>query len=79
MQHCDSVIAQEYTGMSGKGEGRSQVYAQIVGDRVVVKSSDETPAITFDRNPTQVSMLIANNDLKHINFSPDIEKGYSCS
>ena len=81
MQLCDSAIAQKYSGMSGKGKGLTQVYAQIVGDRVVVKSSDETPAITFDRTPTQVSQLhvCANNDLVLLYFSPDIEEGYSCS
>ena len=70
MQLCDSVIAKEYSGMSGKGKGLTQVYAQIVGDRVVVKSSDETPAITFDRTPTQVSQLhaCASNHLVFIIF-----------
>jgi hypothetical protein len=45
------VIAQEYSGMSKKAEGRSQEIARIVGDRVTVYSSKN---ITFDRNPTEV-------------------------
>ena len=45
----------EYTGMSAKGEGRSQVYAQILGDEVELHSSEVAGfTVEFDRTPTQV-------------------------
>ena len=56
LQHCDTVIMNEYTGMSAKGEGRSDVYAQIVGEVVKIHPK-EIPGLTvsFDKKPTQVS------------------------
>ena len=46
----------EYTGMSAKGEGRSQVYAEIVGDVVEVHAKEKSGlAVLFDKRPTQVS------------------------
>ena len=55
LQHCDQVIMNEYTGMSAKGEGRSQVYAQIVGDVVRVHPSEAARlSVSFDKKPTQV-------------------------
>ena len=69
MQHSDSVIAQEYSGMSGKGEGRSQVRAQIVGDRVAIQSTKGTPNVTFDRTPTQVMHWTAPSSLKILVYS----------
>ena len=42
--------------MSEKGEGKTQTYAQITGDRVTVRVDSEMSTITFDRKPTQVSM-----------------------
>ena len=56
-QHCDKVIAEQY-GISGKGQERTQVYAQIVGDRVTVRASEDTKGINFDRKPSQVSLEI---------------------
>ncbi len=45
----------EYTGMTAKGEGRSQVYAQILGEEVTLHSSEETGfTVEFDKSPTQV-------------------------
>lgn len=41
--------------MSNKGEGYTQVVAQIVGDKVDLRSNDETGLITFDRTPAQVT------------------------
>ncbi len=54
-QHCDKVIMNEYTGMSDKGEGRSQVHAQIVGEVVNVHPSEIAGwMVLFDKKPTQV-------------------------
>ncbi len=45
----------EYTGMTAKGEGRSQVYAQILADEVTLHLSEETGfTVEFDKSPTQV-------------------------
>ena len=58
-QHCDQVIMNEYTGMSAKGEGRSQVYAQIVGEVVKVHPNHVAGlTVSFDKKPTQVSILV---------------------
>ena len=44
--------------MSAKGEGRSQVYAQIVGDVVEVHPTKKTGStISFDKEPTLVSIV----------------------
>ena len=41
--------------MSAKGEGRSDVYAQIVGEVVKIKPIDIAGlTISFDKKPTQV-------------------------
>ena len=49
IQHCDKMIMGEYTGMN---EGYTQIIADIVSDRVILHSTDES--ITFDKNPAQV-------------------------
>ena len=55
LQHCDEVIARNYTGMSTKGEGRSEAIAEILEDKVEVHSSDPAGIyIQFDKRPTQV-------------------------
>ena len=65
--------------MSAKGEGRSQVYAQIVGDVVEVHSSEKTGlTISFDKKPTLVSNR-ATLSLAAIHFVViDIKEGRSC-
>ena len=46
-----------YTGMTKRGEGRSQVFAEITGDEVTVHSSEKTGfSVTFDKKPTKVCM-----------------------
>ena len=45
MQHCDEVITKEYPGMKGK----SQVLAEMTGEKVKINSSDTT--VTFDKSP----------------------------
>ena len=50
IQHCDRIIS-EYTGMSWK-EGLSQVYAEMVGDKVEIESNSSS--IVFDKKPSQV-------------------------
>ena len=47
------MIAEGYTGMTRKVEGRSVVHAEIVGEEVTVHSSDRT--VIFDKMPAQVS------------------------
>ena len=55
MQHCDEIIMNEYTGMSNKGEGRSQVFARILGDEVKLQSVETTGfLVDFDKIPTEV-------------------------
>ena len=55
LQHCDTVITNEYPGTSAMGEGKSQVYTQISGDEVELHSSEETGfTIEFDQIPAQV-------------------------
>lgn len=42
--------------MTGKGEGRSQEMARIIGDEVTVCSSNETDfTVRFDKKPTRVN------------------------
>lgn len=54
IQHCDNVIADQYTGMSDKRR-LSQVYGQIIGEEVKVKVKDKAClSITFDKAPTRV-------------------------
>ena len=58
-QQCDKVITEEYTGMTKRGEGRSQIFAEIVGNEVTVCSSDKTGfSVTFNKKPTQVRQCI---------------------
>ena len=41
--------------MSEKGEGRSQVFAKIIGDEVIVQPIvNPDLSIAFDRKPTKV-------------------------
>ena len=48
----------EYTGMSAKGEGRSQVYAQIVGEAVNIHPNEIAGlTVSFDKKPTQASVI----------------------
>lgn len=60
-QHCDDVIMNEYTGMSGRGEGRSVEVAQIDGEVVEVQPAKNLTGLTlwFDKNPI-VGLEIAN-------------------
>lgn len=61
MQHTDKVIMSEYSGMSSKGEGRSDVYTQIVGDEVqVVANENAGSVVIFDKQPSQVSYFHAS-------------------
>ena len=53
MQHCDRLIAKQYTGMTEKWDGLSQVCAEIDGDEVEVLT-DIKHHITFDKTPTKV-------------------------
>ena len=49
--------------MSAKGEGRSQVYAQIVGDVVKVRPSEAARlSVSFDKKPTQVRQYRSNKN-----------------
>ena len=50
------MIAEEY-GISGKGQGRSEVFAKILGDRATVLSGAGASSITFDKEPTEVCAL----------------------
>ena len=50
----------EYTCMSAKGEGRSQVFAQIVGDVIKVQPNGESGfTFLFDKKPTHVHICIS--------------------
>ena len=53
--------------MSEKGEGRSDVYAQIVEDKVTVHSTKKSGyKIGFDKIPTLVRRWYTQNNLKNI-------------
>ena len=57
-----------YTGMSAKGEGRSQVYAQIVGEVVNVQPNEEPGfSFSFDKKPMHVKTIFL---IKIVLFSP---------
>ena len=44
-----------YSGMTKKGEGRSQEIAEIVGDEVTLHATNETGfTVRFDKQPTRV-------------------------
>lgn len=46
--------------MSAKGEGRNQVCAEIVGDKVKIEPNKSTGLeISFDKEPTQVRIIYA--------------------
>ena len=58
MQHCDFEISRQYPTMN-PGDGLSQVYAKIDGDRVTLQSIDTSTAfkVTFDVEPSQVKPI----------------------
>ena len=68
LQHCDKVM-NEYPGMSAKVEGRSQVYAQIVGEVVEVYCNKEAGfTVFFDKKPTEVSLSLLCHNFIIINY-----------
>lgn len=47
-----------YTGMSDRGEGKSVVFAEMVGDVIKIHSSDQTGlSVEFDKSPTEVIII----------------------
>ena len=64
--------------MTEKGEGRSDVFAEIDGDVVTVHPHNETGfEITLDKMPAQVNLMLAMPFIPTNYFSLDFEEGYS--
>ena len=61
---CDSRITRRYSGVDEKGEGRSEVYAQISSDEVIISANEKGWNVRFDKEPTKVSHL--NKTLSYI-------------
>ena len=61
-QHCDNVIMKDYPGMSDKGGGKVQVYAQIVGEVVeMLPSKEGNSFVSFDPKPAQVGAFLVRS------------------
>ena len=80
LQHCDDIIKEQYSSISESGEGKSDLYAHMTSDRIVVNSCGERGwNVTFDKEPTMVQSPFIWQTYSDLYVNLDIEKRYSSS